>query len=149
MVPVMGRPRVLLGDSSRAVLVFMEILLEPHFQVLGIVTDGEALVQAAKGLNPDLVIIDFSLSFLDGLGGARQLHELMPDIKVVFFTTHHDPSYAKAAFEVGAAGYLVKQYTGDLKHFLERIMRGQRVLHPEQLSTLTNAAGTDVCPADE
>ena len=68
----------------------------------------------------------------------------MPDMKVVFFTTHHDPSYAKAAFEVGAAGYLVKQYTGDLKHFLERIMHGQRVLHPEQLSTLTNAAGTDV-----
>lgn len=144
MVPVMGRPRVLLGDSSRAMLVFMELLLEPHFQVLAAVTDGEALVLAAKRLNPDVVILDFSLSFLDGLGAARQLHDLMPDTKVVFFTTHHDPFYAKAAFEVGAAGYLVKQYTDDLKHFLERIMRGQRVLHPEQLGTFTDAAGTVV-----
>jgi CheY-like chemotaxis protein len=91
MVPVMGRPRVLLGDSSRAMLVFMELLLEPHFQVLAAVTDGEALVLAAKGLHPDVVILDFSLSFLDSLGTARQLRDLMPDMKVVSLrptTTH-------------------------------------------------------------
>ena len=103
MVPVMGCPRVLLGDSSRAMLVFMEILLEPHFQVLGAVTDGEALVLAAKGLNPDLVIIDFSLSFLDGLGAARQLHDLMPDIKVVFFTTHEDLILCESRIRSGSS----------------------------------------------
>ncbi len=130
----MERPRILLGDSSRAMLAFMEILLETQFEVVGSVTDGEALVLAAKNLAPDLVMLDFSLSFLDGLSVGRRLQEVVPKTKVVFFSSHEDPVYANAAFEVGAAGYLVKHLTPDVGQCLQRVMRGERVQCPDALA---------------
>lgn len=68
-------PRVLVGDSSKAMLAFWEILLESQFDVVGALTDGEGLVAVAKEQAPDLVVLDFSLSFLDGLAIARRLQE--------------------------------------------------------------------------
>lgn len=129
----MPRPRVLIGDSSRAMLAFLEILLEPQFEVVASVTDGEALVLAAQRLTPDLVVLDFSLSFLDGLSVGRQLQDLVPNSKVVFFSSHEDPAYAAAAFEIGAKGYLVKHLTVDLGHYLGRVLRGERVCCPDHI----------------
>lgn len=129
----MPRPRVVIGDSSRAMLAFLEILLEPHYEVIASETEGEALVLTAKALTPDLVILDFSLSFLEGLSVGRQLQETVASIKVVFFSSHEDPAYAAAAFEVGAMGYLVKQRTVDLGHYLSRVLRGERVCCPDHI----------------
>lgn len=129
----MSRPRVLLGDSSRAMLAFLEILLETQFDVIASETEGEALVLTAKKLSPDLVVLDFSLSFLDGLSVGRQLHETMPTAKVVFFSSHEDPAYVTAAFEVGAMGYLVKHLTVDPGHYLSRVLQGERVCCPDDL----------------
>ncbi|GMV48750.1 MAG: Chemotaxis response regulator protein-glutamate methylesterase [Nitrospirae bacterium] len=126
-------PRVLVGDSSKAMLAFLEILLESQFDVVGALTDGEGLVAVAKEQAPDLVVLDFSLSFLDGLAIARRLQEARPDCKVVFFTSHEDFAYAHAAFDVGAKGYLVKQLTVDLGHYLGRVLGGERVCCPESL----------------
>ncbi len=129
----MPRPRVVIGDSSRAMLAFLEILLESQFEVIASETEGEALVLTAKNLAPDIVIIDFSLSFLEGLSVGRQLQETAASSKVVFFSSHEDPAYAAAAFEVGAMGYLVKQRTVDLGHYLSRILRGERVCCPDHI----------------
>ncbi len=132
-----SRPRVLIGDSSRAMLAFLEILLESHFDVIASETEGEALVLTAKRLAPDLVILDFSLSFLDGLSAGRQLHEAVPNSKVVFFSSHEDPAYVTAAFEVGAMGYLVKHMTVDPGHYLRRVLDGERVCCPDDLHKRT------------
>jgi DNA-binding NarL/FixJ family response regulator len=135
----MPRPRVLIGDSSRAMLAFLEILLESQFEVIASETESEALILIAKSLTPDLVVLDFSLSFLEGLSVGRQLQDALPSTKVVFFSSHEDPAYATAAFEVGAMGYLVKQHTVDLGHYLGRALRGERVCCPDQIQT--KAAG--------
>ncbi len=129
----MPRSRVLIGDSSRAMLAFLEILLEPQFDVVASETEGEAIILTAKKLVPDLVILDFSFSFLEGLGVARQLSETVPTSKVVFFSLHEDPVYLSAAFEAGARGYLVKHLTVDLGHYLGRVLQGERVCCPDDL----------------
>jgi len=131
----MSRPRVLIGDSSQAMLAFLEILLEPQFEVVASETEAEAIVLTAKSIAPELVILDFSLSFLEGLGAARQLYESMPNSKVVFFSLHEDPLYVTAAFEAGARGYLVKHLTVDLGHYLGRVLQGERVCCPDGLHT--------------
>ena len=128
-----SRPRVLIGDSSRSMLAFLEILLESHFDVVGSETEDEALVLAAKRLAPDLVILDFSLSFLDGLSVGRQLREALPDSKVVFFSSHEETAYVTAAFEVGAMGYLFKHRTVDPGHYLRWVLDGERVCCPDDL----------------
>lgn len=137
----MSRPRVLIGDSSQAMLAFLEILLEPQFEVVSSETEAEALVLTAKKLAPDLVILDFSLSFLEGLGAARQLYETMPNSKVVFFSFHEDPVYVRAAFEAGAQAYLVKHLTVDLGHYLVRVLQGERVCWPDGLETRVSRIG--------
>ncbi|MCC2639713.1 MAG: putative Response regulator [Nitrospira sp.] len=129
----MPRPRVVIGDSSQAMLAFLEILLEPQFEVVASVADAETLVVTAKNLAPDLVVLDFSLSFLEGLSVGRQLLETAPATKVVFYSSHEDPAYAAAAFEVGAKGYLVKHRTVDLGHYLGRVLRGERVSCPDNI----------------
>ena len=133
----MPRPRVLIGDTSRAMLAFLEILLESQFEVIASETEGEALVLTARNLTPDLVILDFSLSFLEGLSVGRQLQDTVPTTKVVFFSSHEDPAYAAAAFEVGAMGYLVKQRTVDLGHYLGRVLRGEQVCCPDHIQKKT------------
>ena len=80
----MSRPRVLIGDSSRAMLAYLEILLESHYEVVASETEGEAVVMTAKKLEPELIILDFSLSFLEGLGTARQLYETLPTARWSF-----------------------------------------------------------------
>ena len=129
----LSRPRVLIGDSSRAMLAYLEILLEPQFEVVASETEAEAIVLIARSLAPELVILDFSLSFLEGLGAARQLYETIPNSKVVFFSSHEDPVYVTAAFEAGAMGYLVKHLTVDLGHYLSRVLQGERVCCPDGL----------------
>lgn len=137
----MARPRVVLGDPSRHMLVYMQMLLEPEFEVVASVGDGAALLSAAQAADPDLIILDFSLAFLDALAVARHLREAVPRTKVVFFTTHEDPDYVQAAFEVGAVGYLVKQRTHDLSHLLSRILRGERVQYPHRIERHELAPG--------
>lgn len=116
-------------------LAFLEILLEPHYEVVSSETEAETVVVIARKIAPELVILDFSLSFLEGLGAARQLYETMPSSKVVFFSSHEDPVYVTAAFEAGARGYLVKHLTVDLGHYLSRVLQGERVCCPDGLHT--------------
>ena len=139
----MARLRVVIGDASRPMLVFMELLLEPHFEIVASVTDGEALLLAAQSTKPELIILDFSLLFLDGLAVAKRLRIELPRAKIVFFTTHEDPVYAEAAFAVGASGYLVKQRTDDLLHFLIRIVNGELIQHPERMERPESAPSNE------
>jgi DNA-binding NarL/FixJ family response regulator len=118
-------------------LAYLEILLEPQFEVIASETEGDALVLTVEKSVPDLVILDFSLSFPEGLAAARQLQESSTGAKVVFFTSHEDSEYAVAAFEVGAMGYLVKQRTVDLGHYLGRVLRGERVCCPDHIQKKT------------
>lgn len=137
------RPAVILGDSSFAMLVLTETMVDRDFDVVASVMDSESLVLAAQRLQPALTLLDFSPSFGDALATTRRLSQLFPPTKIVFFSTHDDAAYAAAAFEAGASGYLVKQRTGNLTDFLFRILRGERIQHPDTLSTFPRPhAGT-------
>jgi DNA-binding NarL/FixJ family response regulator len=129
------RPAVILGDSSRAMLAFTEAMVDTDFDVVASVMDSESLVLAAQRFQPALTLLDFSPSFGDALAATRQLSQLLPATKIVFFSTHDDTAYATAAFEAGASGFLVKQHTSDLTSLLRRILHGERIQHPAELPT--------------
>ena len=69
----MKKPRVLLADDHRVVAEGLRSLLEPHFEVAGIVSDGRELLAAAKALDPDVVVLDISMPSLNGIEAARHL----------------------------------------------------------------------------
>lgn len=138
------RPTIILGDSSRAMLALTEAMVDEDFDVVASVMDSESLLLAAQRYRPALTLLDFAPSFGDALAATRQLTEALPATKVVFFSTHDDTAYATAAFEAGAAGFLVKQRTRDLTGLLARICRGERIQYPATLPTLPRPGGTTI-----
>ena len=124
-------PRVLLADDHTLVLEGIKKLLEPHFDLVGTVEDGRALLEAAKTLKPDVVLADISMPLLNGIDAARQLRKTLPDAKIIFLTMHSDPTYVAEAFRAGAAGYLLKRSAAsELVFAIEEVLKGRFYVTP-------------------
>ena len=104
----MKRPRVLLADDHRIVVEGLRGLLEPEFELVGIVEDGRAMLEAAEKLQPDVIVADISMPLLNGIDAVRRIRKSGRDIKIVFLTMHPDVAYAASAFDAGALGYVLK-----------------------------------------
>ena len=127
----MTRPRILMADDHSIVLAGLKKLVETEGEVVGTVEDGRALVEEAKKLRPDIILLDISMPLLNGLDAARHLTKVVPECKLVFLTMHATPAYAMEAFKAGASGYLIKRSaTSELKQALQAVMRGQHYLTP-------------------
>jgi DNA-binding NarL/FixJ family response regulator len=121
----MTKPRVLLADDHTLVLEGFKKLLEEHCQVVGSAEDGRALLDAAKRLRPDIVVLDISMPHLNGLDAARLLRKIVPQVQLIFVTVHADPDYVSQAFQAGASGYLLKRSAGsELLQALEAVKNG-------------------------
>ncbi len=104
----MKRPRLLLADDDTMVLEGLRKILEAEFDIVGMVGDGRALLAAAEKLQPDAILLDISMPFLNGLEAARHLQKSQPHIKLIFLTMHMDQTYAEEAIRAGASAYLLK-----------------------------------------
>ena len=71
----MKRPRLLLADDHPLVLAGLRSLLETECDVVGAVSDGRSLVEAASRLKPEVIVTDISLPLLNGIDAARQIKE--------------------------------------------------------------------------
>lgn len=104
----MGRPRVLLADDHRMVAEGLRSLLSAEFDLVGVVEDGRALIEAARKLHPDVIVADITMPHLNGLDAMGPLKKDNPRVKVVFLTMHQEIAYARRALEAGAAGFVLK-----------------------------------------
>ncbi|UCE63039.1 MAG: response regulator transcription factor [Nitrospirota bacterium] len=127
----MRRQKILLADDHPMVLEGVAKILEEHFDIVGKVEDGRALINAAKELKPDVVVLDISMPLLNGFEAARQLRKLIPDSKLIFLTMHADATYANEAFEAGASAYLLKRSAAsELTKAIRTVTSGQMYLTP-------------------
>jgi len=127
----MKKPRVLMADDHSLILAGLRKLVEVDCDVVGMVEDGRALVEAAQKLRPDLILLDISMPLLNGLEAARQLRTLVPESKLIFLTMHASPTYATEAFQVGASGYLLKRSAAsELSLAIRSVLQGQYYLTP-------------------
>jgi DNA-binding NarL/FixJ family response regulator len=108
----MTRPRVLLADDYGPMLARVVELVSAEFDVVGAVSDGQAAVDAAAVLQPDLVVFDISMPVMSGLAAAAHLAESAHPPRIVFLTVHDDPAFVDAARAVGAMGYVIKRRIG-------------------------------------
>lgn len=102
------RIRILLADDDLRVREMANELLRAEFEVVDMVSDGEALVAAAFRLRPDVIVTDISMPAMSGIEAVRQIRNVMPEIKFVFFTMHDANGYRREAQSAGAAGYVLK-----------------------------------------
>lgn len=127
----MKRPRVLLADDHLIVAEGLRSLLEPEFELVGIVEDGRALLDAANKLRPEVIVADISMPLLNGIDAVRQLRKFNKDIKVIFLTMHADVSYASSAIEAGAQGYVLKHSApSELNEAIRSALKGRTYVTP-------------------
>jgi DNA-binding NarL/FixJ family response regulator len=103
-----NRLRILIADDHNLVAELCRRLLETEFDVVGVVSDGRALLRAALELKPDVIVLDIAMPLLNGLDAGRQVKEMLPAVKLVYLTINTDIEVAAKAFEQGASGYLLK-----------------------------------------
>lgn len=121
----------MIADDHQILAEGLRSLLEPEFEVLGVVPDGRALVAAAKKQPPDVIVADVTMPSLSGIEAAAQLREAGVKVKVVFLTMHRDVAYARRAMEVGAAGFVLKHAAAsELVTAVRDALRGQTYVTP-------------------
>jgi DNA-binding NarL/FixJ family response regulator len=79
-----------------------------QYEICGEAGDGNETLALARDLHPDILILDISIPAPNGLEVARQLHESIPEIKVLVLTMHDSAEMLQAAAAAGAFGYLLK-----------------------------------------
>jgi DNA-binding NarL/FixJ family response regulator len=123
--------RILIADDHQLLADACKSLLEPEFSVVGIVTDGRHLADAAAELKPDIIILDIYMPRLNGLDAGEQVKQKMPGVKLVFLTMTLAADVAAEAFRRGASGYVLKQSAGDeLLLAVRKVNRGESYLSP-------------------
>lgn len=127
----MKRKRIILADDHVFLLDAIKNLLEPEFEVVGTFSDGHALVEAAQGLSPDVIVLDIGMPLMNGLNAGQRLKQMMPSVKLIYLTMNMDPDLAAEAFRLGAVGYLVKNSAAsELVHAIREVLRGSSYVTP-------------------
>ena len=127
----MKRARILLADDHPLTLEGIRAILEPHYEIVGMVTDGRALVEAALRLKPDLIVPDITMPLLSGIDAAAQISRSLPGIRLLFVTMHVNISYLQAALDAGATGYVLKSAVREeLLNAVKKVLNGQIYVSP-------------------
>ena len=106
---------VLIVDDQPLMLHALKTFIENEdgVSVVGTAEDGEAAVEAAKALEPDLVLMDIKMPRLNGIEATRKIVSEIPGTRVLALTTFSTLDYVVPALRAGAAGYLVKDARPD------------------------------------
>ena len=127
----MRKPRILLADDHTLVLEGFRRILERHYELVGTVGDGHALLEAAKTMQPDIVILDISMPLLNGIDAAAQLKKICPKAKIIIVTMHANTDYVRSAFEAGASAYVLKRSAVDeLEQAIRAVLEGHSYITP-------------------
>jgi DNA-binding NarL/FixJ family response regulator len=136
----MKRPRVLLADDHRVVAEGLRGLLGPHFDVVGIASDGRELLAAAKTLDPDVIVLDISMPSLNGIEAARQMRSAGSRAKMIFLTMHREALYAARCLEAGASGFVLKHSAAaELVTAIEEVLKGGTYITPQVAGELVGS----------
>jgi DNA-binding NarL/FixJ family response regulator len=103
--------RILLADDHVVVRHGLRMLIDSQadMEVVAEAGDGSAAVERAVALKPDVVVMDISMSGMNGLLATRKLKQLQPGAAIVTLTRHSDDAYLQELLRAGVSGYVLKQ----------------------------------------
>jgi DNA-binding NarL/FixJ family response regulator len=117
---------VLLADRHHGLTEGVRGLLETAFGTVVMVADEASLLEGARRLRPDLVVVDLSLAGDHGLGWLRTMRQTSPGLKVIVISVHDEETVRDAALEAGADAFVLKRTIAtDLLPAVARV-RGDR-----------------------
>jgi DNA-binding NarL/FixJ family response regulator len=125
--------RVLLADDHTIVRQGVRLCLEAmgDLEVVAEAEDGQAAVQLATQLRPDVAVVDLTMPRLNGVEAIRLIKRDAPDTEVVVLSVHDSEAYVVQALRAGAAGYVLKRNAAtELAAAIRAAHEGQAYLHP-------------------
>lgn len=110
-----GPLRILIVEDDPMMQLGLEQSLTAYsqFVIIGQAEDGFSGVEAARTLQPDLIVMDIGLPGLDGVAATHQIKSEFPHIHVVMLTSHQSETEVVAALASGADAYCIKGATVD------------------------------------
>lgn len=139
----MSEPLLLLLVDDHAVVrdgLAAIIATEPGIALAATAGSGSQALQASAATRPDVALVDLLLPDMDGIELTRQLLALQPQLAVLLLTSVADPQRARAALDVGARGYFLKDSSADqLMSAVRAAARGETVLSESIARSISRA----------
>lgn len=125
------RFRILLADDHPILADSLRMVLSQHYDVVGSVSDGHALLKAAEELQPDIIVSDIAMPGLNGLDAATRLRQRLPRVRLLFLTMTLDQDVAAEAIRRGADAYVVKSASvSELFEAIGQVLDGRPYITP-------------------
>lgn len=131
--------RVLIADDHTIVRSGVRLLLEgePDMDVVGEAITGEATIEMAQSLQPDVILMDIAMPGVDGIEATRRIKATSPEIGVLVLTMHRSDEHFFAMLKAGASGYVLKAAdTNALLGAIRSVARGEAFLYPAMAKKL-------------
>jgi DNA-binding NarL/FixJ family response regulator len=126
--------RILIADDHGLMRQGLRLLLEqsPDMIVVGEAEDGRAAVEMAATLFPDVVLMDISMSGLNGLDATRLITSQSRRVKVIMLSMHANEAYLRHALQAGAQGYVLKHgIKEELTEAIHTVLRDEQFITPQ------------------
>jgi NarL family two-component system response regulator LiaR len=134
--------RILIVDDHAVVREGLRAFLELQdgLEVVGEAADGDAALDQAERLRPDVILMDLLMPNLDGVAAMRALRSRLPAARVVVLTSFLEEDRLLPAIQAGAAGYMLKNAEpSELARAIRAAHAGEAVIDPTVAARLVHA----------
>jgi len=124
-----ARPRIVLAEDDGEMRTRLCRVLSAEYEVVAALEGGNSVLDIARELHPDVVLLDIAMPGVNGFAAARSILEAMPGLLVVFVTQYGHQAYIDEAMRTGVAGYVLKKdIVNELGLAIEQVRSGKRYI---------------------